>query len=254
MIVTPAHSDAYREHGYVVIPRALDEASVFALQREADLAIAEEAAALRRAEKRFVPVSTLDDRYVVSGRGVKTPALRALLLGELMAELCRATLGPDAYLFSETFVCKMPNNRTGWIWHQDSSYLAGVGLGHYPPNLSVWIAIDRMTSENGTLRVMPWSATGIRQVVPHDLDKPWDSDEVVNFGKQPEVVVPVEAGSIVAFSGLIPHASDPNRTAALRRAYLIQYSAQPISKDGRAYQLAEPLVVGGVHQRHVARR
>ncbi len=247
-LVTPAHAESYREHGYLVLDRVIDAATLALLRAEADRGVEEEAAALRRADPRFVPVSTLDDRYVVSGRSAKVPALRRLLLGELMAEICRATIGPDAFLFAETFVCKMPRNRTGWIWHQDSSYLASVGLGHYPPNLSVWIAIDRMTVENGTLRVLPWSVTGIHHVVPHDLEKPWDSDEVVSFGAYPETVLPVEAGSVVAMSGVVPHASAPNATDQPRRAHLVQYSSQRIVKDGRPYQLAIPLLLGGVRQ------
>jgi ectoine hydroxylase-related dioxygenase (phytanoyl-CoA dioxygenase family) len=253
MIVTAAHAESYREHGYFVLDRAVDEATLAVLRHEADLGIEEEAESLRRGDARFVPVSTLDDRYVVNGRSRKTVAIRELLLGELMADICRASIGPEAYLFSETFVCKMPKNRTGWIWHQDSSYLASVGLGHYPPNLSVWIAIDRMTLENGTLRLVPWSLTGIREVVPHDLaNKPWDSDDVVNFGQHPETVFPVEAGSIVVFSGVIPHASAPNASDTVRRAYLVQYSSCPIEKDGRPVQLAVPLLLGGVHQRSPA--
>jgi ectoine hydroxylase-related dioxygenase (phytanoyl-CoA dioxygenase family) len=248
-LVTPAQAESYREHGYLVLDRVIDAPTLELLRAEADIAIEEEAAALRRADPRFVPVSSLDDRYVVSGRATKEPALRRLLLGNLMADLCRATIGPDAFLFSETFVCKMPHNRTGWIWHQDSSYLASVGLGHYPPNLSVWIAIDRATPDNGMLRILPWSTTGIRHVVPHDLDKPWDSDEVVSFGAHPETPLPVDAGSIVALSGLIPHASAPNATDETRRAYLVQYSSQRIEKDGRPHQLAIPLLVGGVHER-----
>jgi ectoine hydroxylase-related dioxygenase (phytanoyl-CoA dioxygenase family) len=247
MIVTPAHAESYRQHGYFVLDGVLDAPTLALLRGEADRAIEEEAAALRRADPRFVPVSSLDDRYVVSGSATKVPALRGLLLGELMAEICRAALGPDAFLFSETFVCKMPKSRTGWIWHQDSSYLASVGLGHYPPNVSVWIAIDRATPQNGMLRLLPWSVTGIHHVVPHDLSKPWDSDEVVSFGAHPETPVPVEAGSIVVSSGLIPHASAPNATDETRRAYLVQYSSQRIEKDGRPYQLAIPLLAGGVH-------
>lgn len=252
MIVTATHAESFREHGYFVLDRVVDDATLEVLRREADRGIEEEAAALRRDDPRFVPVSSLDDRYVISGRAAKAPAIRALLLGELMADICRSTIGPDAFLFSETFVCKMPHNRTGWIWHQDSSYLASIGLGHYPPNLSVWVAIDRMTTDNGTLRLMPWSVTGLRAVVHHDLaNKRWDSDDVVNFGQHPETVLPVDAGSVVVMSGVIPHASAPNGTDHVRRAYLVQYSSCPIEKDGRPHQLAIPLLRDGVHQRGV---
>jgi ectoine hydroxylase-related dioxygenase (phytanoyl-CoA dioxygenase family) len=245
--ITTAHAQAFEEHGYFVVEPALDAGTLALLQREADLGIEQEEESLRRGGQQFVPVSVLGDRYVISGRSEKSGELRRFLLGELMADICRAAIGPDAFLFSETFVCKMPRNQRGWIWHQDSSYLAHAGMGHYPPNLSVWVALDRMTEENGTLRLIPWSTSGIREVVPHDFSKPWDSDEVVSFGQHEEVTLPVEAGSIVVMSGVIPHASSPNRTGKVRRACLVQYSSVRIEKDGRPHQLAVPLLRGGLH-------
>ncbi len=194
-------------------------------------------------------MSQLDDRYVISGFVRRSEFVRELVFGELMASICKATLGDEAFLYSETFVCMAAHNEHGWIWHQDSSYLDYVGCGHYPPNLGVWIALDDMTSENGALRVLPFSELNVREVVPHDLKtKAWTSDEVVDFGDHEGTLLAVPAGSIVVTDGALPHASDPNRTDRPRRAYLLQYSRQPVLKDGAPVQLAVPFLRGGIRR------
>jgi ectoine hydroxylase-related dioxygenase (phytanoyl-CoA dioxygenase family) len=208
----------------------------------------EERDRLVRGEERYVPVSEVDDRYVITGFVRRSEYARRLVFGELAAAICRAALGDEAYLYSETFVCMAPRNVHGWIWHQDSSYLDYVGCGHYPPNLGVWVALDDATEESGALIVLPFSVLDVRKVIPHDLTKPWDSDEVVDFGRSDGVLLPVKAGSIIVTSGALPHASNPNRTDGPRRAYLIQYSEQPVLKDGKTVQMAVPLLRHGAHQ------
>jgi ectoine hydroxylase-related dioxygenase (phytanoyl-CoA dioxygenase family) len=239
----------FRDEGYFIVERAVDGPLLDGLRSDADAAIAEERGCLERGEQRYVPVSQLDDRYVVSGFVRRSNFVRQLLFSELMASICRAALGDDVFLYSETFVCMAPHNEHGWIWHQDSSYLDYVGCGHYPPNLGVWVALDDVTSENGALRVLPFSVLNARKVIPHDLTKPWTSADVVDFGKHDGgILLPVAAGSIIATDGALPHASDTNRTARPRRAYLIQYSRQPVLKDGKPVQLAIPFLAGGVRR------
>jgi len=241
-------ADTFAREGYFIVERALEQSLLDGLQNDADLAVAEERGRLERGEERYVPVSELDDRYVISGFVRRSAFVRQLVFSELMASICRAALGTDAFLYSETFVCMAPHNKHGWIWHQDSSYLDYVGCGHYPPNLGVWVALDDMTSENGALEVLPFSMLDVRQVIPHDLAKPWTSDDVVDFGRRDGILLAVPAGSVVVMSGALAHASGTNRTDRPRRAYLVQYSGQPVLKDGKPVQLAVPLLQGGLRQ------
>jgi ectoine hydroxylase-related dioxygenase (phytanoyl-CoA dioxygenase family) len=238
----------FAREGYFVVERALDQSLLDGLRRDADTAIAEERERLQRGEDRYVPVSQLDDRYAIAGFVRRSDAVRRFVFGELAASICRAAIGDEVYLYSEIFVCMAPHNEHGWIWHQDASYLDYVGCGHYPPNLGVWLALDDITPERGALRVLPFSQVDARKVVHHDLDKPWTSDEVVDFGNPEGTLVTVPAGSIVVMDGALPHASETNRTDSPRRAYLVQYSRQPVLKDGKPVQLAVPFVQGGVRR------
>jgi hypothetical protein len=52
-----------------------------------------------------------DSRYFIARRYKDSEKLRAFLFGDVMEQVVRATLGPDAYLFVEQFVVKMAEGR-----------------------------------------------------------------------------------------------------------------------------------------------
>ena len=67
------------------------------------------------------------------------------------------------------------------------------------------------------------------RVLAVDLDRPGqsnrdlrDTDEAV----MPSAAIPAEAraGDIVVFSSLTPHATGPNRTRDIRKAYIVQFA------------------------------
>ena len=161
-----------------------------------------------------------------------------------MAEVCQATLGDTAYLFWEQYVVKGAEEGMKFSWHQDSGY---VGYPDHRPYLTCWCALDDMTIENGTVHILPFSHSGIRSWVQH-IREEGSNDLVGYFGKDKGVAAIVPAGSIVAFTSINFHSSGNNTTQKPRRAYLAQYSAEPIlSRDGsRLWGNAEPFVVDGV--------
>ena len=103
-----------------------------------------------------------------------------------------------------------------------------------------------MSEENGTVHVLPFSSSGIRSWVQHIVEE-GSNDKVGYFGKDPGLTADVPAGSIVAFTSINFHCSGANTTNALRRAYLGQYSAEPLlNREGTAlWGNAEPFVRDG---------
>jgi ectoine hydroxylase-related dioxygenase (phytanoyl-CoA dioxygenase family) len=57
-------------------------------------------------------------------------------------------------------------------------------------------------------------------------------DKCGYFGDEPGVPAVVPAGSLVVFSSLVFHRSGFNTTDRMRRAYVTQYSPEPIYKPG----------------------
>ena len=96
----------YRDEGFFVIESALDGFQLEFLQQECDrmrieteLAMAEESISARG-------ITHQGSRYFISNRHRDNPSLRPYIFSELMAEICRNTLGPSAYLFHEQFVVR----------------------------------------------------------------------------------------------------------------------------------------------------
>ena len=103
-----------------------------------------------------------------------------------------------------------------------------------------------MTEENGTAYVLPFSRVGIRTLVEHVRD-PETGDKIGYFGEQPGVPAIVPAGSLVVFSSVTFHRSGANTTDRMRRAYVTQYSAEPIRRPGEEspMHLAVPFLEEG---------
>src|SRR5688500_283670 len=125
-------------------------------------------------------------RYFLANQHHQVPRVREFLFSELMADICRATLGPEAYLFWEQYVIKCADKGMKFSWHQDSGY---VGPNH-KPYLTCWIALDDVSEENGTVYLLPFSHSGIRTWVKHVQD-PESNDLVGYFGKERGIPITV---------------------------------------------------------------
>jgi ectoine hydroxylase-related dioxygenase (phytanoyl-CoA dioxygenase family) len=114
------------------------------------------------------------------------------------------------------------------------------------PVVAAW-ALDDVTQDNGTVYLLPFSQAGTRDVVPHRHDAATD-DMAADVGGRPGIPALTGAGSVACFSSTLLHRSGANTTAADRRVYLAQYSAQPLlTADGTAlWQHAVPFLAGGV--------
>lgn len=183
-------------------------------------------------------------RYFLANCFREEPRLREFLFSDLMASICRATLGDSFYLFWEQYVVKGAETGMKFSWHQDSGY---VGFPDHKPYLTCWCPLDDVSEENGTVHLMPFSRIGIRTFVHHIVEA-GSNDKVGYFGDDPGVTVTCPAGSIAVFTSVNFHCSGANTTDRLRRVYLAQYSAEPLlSPDGaKLWGSAEPFVRDGV--------
>jgi len=143
-------------------------------------------------------------------------------------------LGDTAYFFYDQYVIKGPEHGMPFGWHQDSGYVIGNGgPADHLPYLTCWCPLDDTTGDNGTLRLLPFDQVpqSRRAVLPH-LRQTGSNDLLGWAGSETGTMIEVTAGSIVAFSSLLLHATGENRTPHLRRVYLAQYSAEVILNPG----------------------
>jgi len=81
------------------------------------------------------------------------PKLFHWLLSDHVLDLVEPILGPDIALWSSHFICKPKGDGKIVPWHEDSAYW---GNRLTPMKVvTVWLAIDPATTENGCMRVIP---------------------------------------------------------------------------------------------------
>ena len=209
-------------------------------------------------------------RYLLAGHYFDDPALNEFMRGPLMAEICLATLGTEAFVYYDQFTVKGPegaepmgdDGRAGiaegaifddhfvagyparsneFAWHQDGGYI--------PPwntlQVTAWLALDDMSEENGALRVLSYAQAGTRELIDHGV-APGTHFKTADIGSQAGTAMVVPAGAAVVFSSNVFHCSRPNRSDANRRALLAQYVAAPVTgEDGRQIHFADPFVRNG---------
>ena len=147
-----------------------------------------------------------------------------------------ALMGQEMVLFKEKLNLKPPGG-SGFAPHLDGPSLR-VALGNNGPKtfVTVMVAIDNMTPQNGCLRIAkgPWSEDHTCEVVPPDADGSPDAGG--RAGAIPATVadslgfedVPCSGGSIVAFGEWTPHRSASNTSHFPRRAVFLTYN--PLSE------------------------
>ena len=80
------------------------------------------------------------------------PELFEWLLADEVLDFVEAFLGPDIVLWSSHFISKPPGDGKRVPWHEDSAYWNERLSEHEV--LTVWLAIDDSTRENGCMRVV----------------------------------------------------------------------------------------------------
>jgi ectoine hydroxylase-related dioxygenase (phytanoyl-CoA dioxygenase family) len=227
-LITDAMRQQYREEGYFILERALPEEHLALLRGVAQDAVDVMDARMDAEGVDQIGINSRGRRYFTNMLSHERTELREVLFSSLMADICQATIGDEAHLFWEQFVIKGADPDTKFAWHQDSGYV------HEDANayVTLWIALDDVTEENGSVYLLPYSRSGIRSYIKHIRD-PRTNDEVCYFGSDPGMPVIVPAGTVVVFSSMVIHRSGPNLTDQMRRVYLAQYSGEVIMhKDG----------------------
>ncbi len=157
----------------------------------------------------------------------------------------------QAQVWQSQLIFKQPHIGGEVGWHQDASFFVTT-----PQTVTTfWFALEDATLDNGCLWVEPGGHRGARGVLREQyvcdhaagtlrmqaLDAtPWpDATQAVPL--------PVPAGTLVVFSGLLPHYSAANRSAKSRLAYTLHVTDGRATYDARNWlQRGASFPVGGL--------
>lgn len=228
-------STSFREHGFQVFENALSESELTALRNACETLLNEP---VDDGGGDVHKIGLGESRRFLHHRHQDFPDVENFVLGDTIAKVVGTCLDGEPMLFNEQFVVKGAGKGASFAWHQDGAY---VGFDH-TPYLTVWIALDDATEDNGCVYILPRNLDEKPGLDPHEwLD---DSNELNGYnGDEQGQPMTCKAGTIVAFSSLTLHSSGANRTDTPRRAYICQYSVGAIidPATGQPKRFARPL-------------
>jgi phytanoyl-CoA hydroxylase len=211
-----AQKEAFDRDGFVVLSEVVEPDLLAAVTAQLDR--------YEAGVDRFLATQE-GERMTIAERGaitfsphavVGSPAARTLAHHPTFVGAAGDLLGPDVNLYWDQAVYKKPEKPRRFPWHQDNGYTF-VEPQYY---LTCWVALTDATLDNGC----PWVLPGVHRAgtLLHRWVDPigWECLTEVEGA----VAAEVPAGGAVVFSSLTPHLTGPNTTAAVRKAYILQYA------------------------------
>ena len=132
-----------------------------------------------------------------------------LVSDERLVDIAEIFVGPDIALFASHYICKPPSDGHPVLWHQDGSYWPLEPM----KVVTLWLAVDDSTPENGCMRVIPGTHTLDLQEMKPRTDIP----NVLSSGIDPELVdesravdFVLKAGDVSVHHPNIIHGSNAN--------------------------------------------
>ncbi len=229
-ILTPDQLRFYNENGYVIIPNLLSAQEVQALKDLRDRAVAR---AMTQGGSFYDGPAQYDVEPLKSDPTGKSlglrkiqevyqtePVYRDMLSQPKILDIVQDIIGPNIYYHSSKLMCKPGNGGRRKPWHQDFAYWPNMDTRQ----VTLWIAVDKATPENGCMQVIPGSH--LRGLIPHFKLEDFQIRED-NIPNENVVTAPMNPGDALFFSVLTLHASDPNNSPNPRLSAIIDYDSRP---------------------------
>jgi ectoine hydroxylase-related dioxygenase (phytanoyl-CoA dioxygenase family) len=139
-----------------------------------------------------------------------------------LLDIAEQFIGPDIALFASHYISKPAGDGQPVLWHQDGSYWPLEPM----EVVSLWLAIDDSTPENGCLRVVPNS----HRTELHPLEQRDDVANVLKSGMAESAVddsaavdVVLRAGDVSIHHPNVIHGSNANNSPHRRCGLTIRY-------------------------------
>ncbi len=131
-------------------------------------------------------------------------------------------IGPNIALFASHIISKRQGDGLPLPWHQDAAYWALEPM----KVMTLWLAIDDSTVENGCMRVIPGSHKwGLIPHVPHRVKEQVLDQEMadINLDESKAVDVELKAGECSFHEPFLIHGSKPNTSTKRRCGYTMRF-------------------------------
>lgn len=229
MDLTDEQFRQYQSDGYVVVDGALDTETVDAVRdrlreythgdREPETFGTQIEPAVERGEVEIDDPGNAVRKMEGLGMVEEDDVFARVANDETIVSVAQQLLGDDLKLLRSAAMCKPPEVGSEKGFHQDAAYYPIQPMDH----VTVWIAIDEATPENGCMSVVPGEHKN--GVIEHETVE-YDTDIVIpadKYDKDDLVELPMEPGDALFQHCLLPHYTAPNTTDQWRRGLIMAY-------------------------------
>lgn len=214
-VLSDAEAQQYDKLGYVVLEDVLDSGFLAELTSALDNNDDARIDALKRAgdTKNISRDGQISFNIQPSKR---SSTIRDLTTLPVLQHIAFDLIGPNVRLYWDQSVYKRGNCADPFPWHQDTGYT----FTDYQQFFTLWIALTDANVDSGCLWVLPGAhRVGTLEHVRTDL-----GNTVFDTDPKGMVPLPVKAGSIVAFTAVLPHMTGGNDQEWTRKALVVEYA------------------------------
>ncbi|MCD9025397.1 phytanoyl-CoA dioxygenase family protein [Cohnella silvisoli] len=206
-IVSVTLKENYDKDGYIKLNKVLDDDLVMEAKAHIDWLMTKH--------------PHLRPEHLYTGTLEMDPFWHRLISDDRLLDIAEQFIGPDIALFASGYISKPPFDGRMVPWHQDGAFWP-----LEPMNVvSLWLAVDDSTTENGCLRVIPgtqnlelkaMNAAPMNAVFEQEVDPKYvDETKAVDLE--------LKAGGVSIHNPLIIHGSNANLSPNRRCGLTIRY-------------------------------
>ncbi|WP_313639087.1 phytanoyl-CoA dioxygenase family protein [Paenibacillus sp.] len=153
------------------------------------------------------------------------------LLSDEVLDLVEPFIGPNIGLWSSHFISKEPFTGRPTPWHEDSAYWNG-RLSSFEKIITVWLALDRSSEENGCMRVIPGThRNGFSEYEDVDSKNNLFASQIKNVDESKAVNFELEPGECSLHDSRIIHGAKANTSPYRRCGYTMRYFSTEAKVD-----------------------
>lgn len=144
-----------------------------------------------------------------------------LISDERLLDIAALFVGPDIALFASHYISKPPFSGQPVLWHQDAAF--------WPLDpmevVTLWLAVDHSTPDNGCVRLIPGSHRGpIEELRSNtDVDNVLGAEIADEVDESQAVDIVLRPGDVEVHHPNIVHGSNANTSAMRRCGLTIRY-------------------------------
>lgn len=153
-------------------------------------------------------------------------AVASVVLAHLPEVVADVTQWSNVLLFNEHYIVKPSKTVSEFRWHRDADLQLAACFAA-TPYTSVWVPLDDVSVDNGTLTLIPLSdaVSGAQvEAAPDETSPAADPASAITMT--------LSAGDVVVFDSMVWHRSGPNNSDAFRRVLYAQYSEVAVTTVG----------------------